>query len=254
MSNGNRHKACFHGDEKMKIPYFLTSDESSGDSSVVLSALGSSRVSMTNDNFGQIYLDFLGAKATSKAFLIEIENSYQNRKLSNRAIHANTILGENGRPFQIPKPIIIGKNHALFLTLTDLSGSTNTIRFFLQGEKNDIQPKEEKEYSFFYTTDASVSLSSLGTATEYISIDYGDFLISKLLVYSDGIFKFKISDARNGLRWSNGWIHSYALGYSEYNNLFSGKKIEKNSKLKIEFEDLSSSTNNIYFTLCGVNL
>lgn len=238
----------------MKMPYFLTTDENSGDSSVILSALGSSRIAMTNDNFGEVYVEYLGAKATSKDFLIEIENSYHNRKLSNRAIYANTILGESGRPFQTPKPIVIGKNHALFLTLTDLSNAENTIRLFFQGEKSDSQVKIEKEQTFFYTTDSSISLLSGGSATEYISIDYGDFVISKILAHSDGAFKFKISDTRNGLRWSNGWVHSASLGYSEYNNLFAGKKIEKNSKVKIEVVDLSSSVNNIYFTLCGVNL
>jgi len=237
-----------------EIPYILTVDESNNDSIVTLSALGSSRPAFTNGNFGFIEIESLGVKATSKEFIVELESSSINRKLSNRAIHANTIFGASGKFLMLPKKIVLEKNHALFLNVSDLSDSINYLRFFFHGKKiSDNKKYDSNEYTFFYTTDSNIELSANEEKTEYITFDYGNFILHNLHCYSDGAFKFKISNTRDGLAWSNGWIHSDSLSSAEYNRIFEKAKIEKNSKLKIEIVDLSSAANRIFFTLIGIN-
>lgn len=237
-----------------EIPYIFTVDESNNDSLVTLSALGSSRPAFTNGNFGAIEIESLGVKATSKEFMVDIEHSSINRKLSNRAIHAKTIFGASGKFFMLPKKIVIEKNHALFMNVIDLSDAINYLRFFLAGKKvSDPKKYDSKEYTFFYTTDSNIELSADEVKAEYITFDYGNFILHNIHCYSDGPFKFKVSNTRDGLAWSNGWIHSDALSDAEYNRIFEKIKIEKNSKLKIDIVDLSSATNRIFFTLVGIN-
>ncbi len=237
------------------LPYFLTIDESSGDSLLTLSANATTRVSLSNDDLARMVIESFGCKATSKEFLLEIDDPGRGRRLCNAGIHAQTIFGGAGRFFMLPKPHEINKSSTIFLIPTDLSGAENQIRFFLQGKKiiGEKEKPKEKEYSFFYTTDSTITLSSGAEGAEYITFSYGNFVLSQILAYSDGAFKFRISDTNNGLRWSNGWIHSDALGSAEYNRIFDKIPIAKNTKLKIEVVDLSSAENRIFFTLAGLN-
>lgn len=241
---------------KDTTPYIVTIDENNGDAVISLSGNASNKYSMTNGQDGIIVITHVGAIATSMNFLITINDAKRSRDLSNGPIHANTILGNEGRLFKLSQPIILDKNQTLFCTITDLSGSSNTIRLFFIGTKFYREVgTNQNTFPCFFTTDSSIQLSSGSSGIYYVTLSRGkNFLLDRILAYCSGVFKFRITDLRRGLMWGSSWISSEALASAQYNETLGKWFLYDNSKLKIEVMDLSNATNNIYFTFAGVEL
>ena len=245
-------------------PYIWTTEESSGDSVVTVSANSSNGRPMENDKSGLLDIRRFCAVATSHNFLIDILNNATGEKLSNQPIHASNILGKNGRDFDLPCPLYIEPTQSLFLTLYNLSDDENSIRLAFSGFKMYCQdamqevlrrnPEARIARPFFFTTDSEIELSSGETKNGYITTSASaDFFLKNILSYSTGNYKFKIYDLYNGQSWTSGYIHSSMLGSAEYNKIIEPQLLQRKARLRIEFVDLSSATNKIYFTLAGIN-
>lgn len=240
-------------------PFFLTIDEFSGDSVITCPANQTVRYGMTNNASGIISLTKLAATATADNYLVSLLDNRKSLELCNQPIHSRCLFGINGRPLSLPFPIYLDLNQTLFLTINDLSGAPNIIRFSFQEEKvyNKDFPHTiiEKNYTYFYTTDKSMNLPA-GT-TEIIGyIKFkgdADFILKRIFSYSTGIYKFKVTDTGTGKAWQNGWIHSSMLGNAQYFKDFKAQIIERQSKLRIQFINLSGAPNSVYFTLVGIN-
>lgn len=146
----------------------------------------------------------------------------------------------------------------------DLSGNENQIRLAFSGFKMYAQdamqdilrrnPCARAARPFFYTTDSSIELGSGETKNGYITTSSSaDFFLTGLLSHSTGNYKFKIYDLYNGQSWTSGYIHSSMIGSAEYNKIIEPQLLNRKARLRIEFVDLSSATNKIYFTLAGIN-
>jgi hypothetical protein len=249
---------------KMSSLYFLTIDESAGDSLVTIPANSTVNAQMSTDNSGAIDIRHLSSVATSDQYLVSIQESGRKRDFMNQPIHAKCLFGKSGRFLELPFPIFLGQSHALFFSFTDLSGFTNYIRPAFAGARyhfaqafdklHEQYPDAKKASPYFYTTNSPVSLSGSGSATAYITfLGIADFVIHNPLVYSTGAFKVKIYDALNSRSMTSGYIHSDNFGNAEYNKVFAGTVIQRSTTLRFDFVDLSTSTNNIYFSFSGIN-
>jgi len=245
-------------------PYILTIDESSGASYVLLGADSSQRISMSNDDSGVVIANTLLTTATSRDFTCYFFDTRRQQYLSNRAIHSETILGIEGRGFELPYPIIIDRRSDLLVTLADLSGAGNTVRLFFNGTKhysNEIRKAidslsfvNDKCMPYFYTTDSAVTMLASTSATGYITMNSDfDFYVHRITSKSTGVYKLKISDSRTNRPWGNGVYHSSCIGNAEYNYDFKmPQKLPRNCQLKLDFTDLSTALNSVYITLTGV--
>lgn len=243
-------------------PFYFGFDESGSDSVVTLSANSSQNRFMSSDQSGMIDVRTISAVATSFEFTAKITDTKINFELSNRPLHAKTLFGTQGRPFRLPYPIVLPKTQNLNFLLTDLSGSSNSIRLTCHGFKyyfdaeNVIYrrlPLHSIVSSFFYTTDTDVSLAGSASDVNYIKIETHDFLAYGITAYSTGAFLLKISDVNLGRAFQNGYIHSSHLGIAEYqNNWDQPILIKKKTQLRFDFTNLTGSTNNIYLNLFGV--
>jgi len=216
------------------------------------------------DRSGTVDIRFFSSVATSDQYLITIQESANRREMMNQPIHARSLFGKNGRYLELPFPLFLGESLAFFFTITDLSGSTNYIRPAFVGTKYHFEGALDRLYAqypdskiaspFFYTTNSPVSLAGSGSATAYITIlSSADFVLSSIIPYSTGAYKVKIYDALTSRAITSGYIHSDNFGIAEYQRIFSGTVIQSGTTIRLDFVDLSTSTNNIYFTLAGVN-
>lgn len=245
-------------------PFNFGFDESANDSVVNLTAFGGSTRTMSNDESGVIDIRTLSSVATSFEYTVNIKCSRMSDNLNNKALHAKTIFGTQGRPFRLPYPIVLPRTQSLIFSLSDLSGSSNDVRLTCQGFKYYFDaekliyanlPLHTKVSSFFYTTDVPVTLASLASDVAYIKLDSHDFIIYGITAHSTGAFLYKMSDVNLGRAFQNGYVHSSHLGTAEYQNNWEQRiLIKKNTQLKFDLKNLTSSNNNIYLTLFGVTI
>ena len=249
-------------------PWIQTIDESGGTSAITISANSTVQYQMSNSGLnGVVDLRKLLAKATSVEYQVGIYDTYRNMELSNRNIHSKCLFGGAGRAYDLAYPIILAPSTSLILSLTDLSGASNTLYLYAFGQKylfesprkiiDSLSPLNSEVIPYFYTTDAALELPAATTEQyAYISIlSNHDFFCHEILSHSEGDYLFKITDVGFGgdNGWQNGWIHSGVLGNSEYHFKENPFLIRKNSKLKISVSNLSGATNKVYMTLAGVS-
>lgn len=248
--------------DKNILPFILCPNESSGDNVLSVSANSSLRWPFSNDQSGLIEIRTLSMLATSENFLVEIIENGRNSSCSNRAVHAKTIFGTFGKPFKLPCPILLPKLQTIQSELTDLSGNENDIRLAFGGYKwfsvdlRDYYASakfNDSQRFYCFTTDSTVSLGGEGEDQNFISIENGDFICFGINVYSQGNFTYRIYDVNMGRGWQNGYVPKNAFGSAEYQNEFINPiLLKKKTKLRIEFVNLESSTNNIYITFYGI--
>lgn len=254
------------------VPHYLTLDneQSTGVPAVAVSANSTERRVMSNDVSGYIAVDKLMAKATSDSYLVQLYDPNFHRNLSNSALHAETFLGNGDYPFKLPYPLILDHSQQVEPEITDLSGSTNTIEFAFSGHRffwdvhqrylDKINKDFDRNYinarPFFYTTTADIQLTGNGTGKGLIKIlDDADFLLHRITVKSDGIFRVRPVYNKTFEAWSNADIHSDNFGGNNLNywDFEQPMLIERKKEVELNFTDLSGSTNNIYVTLTGVH-
>lgn len=265
-------------DEKRKIylpnpvlvhttPYWLTfTEDAAGSNAAIVPANSTLQRNMNNDKTALVDLRSLMGVATSNNYIVRIyDNEYQ-RDLSNRPLHANTIIGVSTFPNQNPIPFLLSRTQSLFFFLTDLSGAQNTIRLTWQSMRYYFNIEEKileslsqaSEFSrlYYYTTDQDVTLP-VGTTVQQESISIiseADFMLHRITSEQTGDFLIRITDAATGCRYMNGWIHSSTFSGNAQNYYdIEPMLLQRKSILSIELINLDVVPNTIYLTLNGAN-
>jgi len=248
-------------------PYDLTWDEQAGDSVVSVPAAGTARRNMSNDKAGAIDLRRLKGIATSQDYTLFIfDNEYQ-RYMSNRPIHSRLIVGNGQRPFELPIPMLLHETQSLVVDLADLSGAPNDVRLAFEGQRyyfdarsliDELSPASRMARPFFYTTDSGITIGA-GVGTEVVAyitfISDADFYLRRMLTYSTGAYKVRVSNVGTGFELMNGWIHSGMIGgNAEYYRDFEPQIFQRKTQFKLRFQNLTGSSNTVYFALAGFNI
>ena len=203
------------------------------------------------------------------------------RYLMNREIHIDTIVsgisGNGGqRPFIWPESYFMNvedAGRALVVQFRDLSGSTNNVRFMLEGRRfytKEAPPevyqkmyeyfgRKERTNVYFLTTDQAVTLpaSSTTVTNGYCRVtDEADFEIYKICAVSQGPFEYTLRDTSSGRILSNDYTsNTMRTGNAEYPFIFPEPiLIERNYQLQFDFRNLSGASNAVYITLIGRRL
>lgn len=248
------------------IPYKLTFDEQSGDSTAVIPLNGTINRSMTNDKSGVISVLNLLGSATSSSYLVNIYDQQFQQYLANRALHAETIIGTAEYPYELPEELYIGRTQQLRVELTDLSGALNTIRFSFEGRKyyfaiedivfNRMSSANTISRPYFYTTDNDVALTA-GTdiQTAYTTmVANADFMLYKTTIKTSGLCRIKITNMNTGYAYSNSWVLSTLFaGSSLHHEVLEPMLFQRKTQLRFDFINMSGAPNNVYITMAGMN-
>ena len=247
-------------------------------------------IPMTVDGKGHFEIfDAFFTSQRSEGFTVELfdpGNLGSDRPmLMNREVHVATIASGNGttlpltgalpatsspgRPFRWPQ--------AFFLNVTDgggtimarfrnLSSSSNIIRFVLSGRRwyhlkapwpvanrmEEIFREHARTFPYFFTTDAFVSLSALGTSTPIIR--FGDDAYvewMKGMSFSTGRYTARISETTTRKRLMELAVRDdLCFGTGELPMLnWEAMLFEPNYQLSFELTDLSNAVNTVWITL-----
>ncbi len=240
----------------------------------------SAPITMPVDTQGHFEAFYAVADRTGAA-TITIFDPGTSRYLMNREIHIDTIvsgLSGNGgqRPFIWPESYFMNvedAGRALVVQFRDLSGSTNNIRFMLEGRRfytKEAPPevyqkmyeyfgRKERTNVYFMTTDQAVTLpaSSTTVTNGYCRVtDEADFEIYKICCVSQGPFEYTLRDTSSGRILSNDYTsNTMRTGNAEYPYILPEPiLIERNYQLQFDFRNLSGASNAVYMTLVGRRL
>jgi len=213
-------------------------------------------------------------------FLLEFFDPGSQRRLQNRPIVSDAIVGNAQRQFRLPEPYFFNIGDAqrqLKCYLRDLSGAENTVRLNLIGRRiyhkeapPDIALDLEKifgfgsrTYSYFLApnetkSDGTVTpISANGTGSFTFESDASaDTEIQKLMVNTTGAFSFTLRERAtnrllmpNPVHVDNGW------GNSEFPFFFADTYLlERQKQVIMDVVDLSGSENHIYPVMAGRRL
>jgi len=159
-------------------------------SSVSLSANGAGSIVITTPS----RFDFLVTKISGRStgtYLLSFLGTGKSELLNNKPLHNSTIIGTGNLPYPLPCPILLHRSGSFVIDVSDLSGAANTIAIQLHGiaiyKESDTKTIAQKYLGmipYFYTTDATFTLTA-SDATKNISISNSfDFLITQL-TYTD---------------------------------------------------------------------
>lgn len=224
----------------------------------------------------------IAVQATSLDFTLEF--FYRRRNLQNYPIHARSVLGG-----EIPQATNIGYGSSLLVEtlwlepqetlgvkFTDLSGSSNTIRFvahgrlYLRDEIDAISPGLKEYISgkqrgnnvtqpFWYAaadpTTGAVPWAIASQATENQTLHIGEdgsFELRKITGISTGDYTIQFTHP-SGRQLSNQPIHNeVTVGRAPFPFFFREPLfLKRGTNLQIQITDLSVATNNVYLTLAG---
>lgn len=205
-------------------------------------------------------------------FLLEFFDPGTSRRLQNRPIHSDCIVGVAARQFRLPEPYFFNvgdSQRQLKCTLRDLSGAENTVRLNLIGRR--IYHKEappdialdlqrifgqgSRTYAYFLVpnetrNDGTVTpVSANGTASFTFESDASaDTEAQKLMVASTGAFSFTLRERDtnrllmpNAVHSQNGW------GNAEFPFFWADTfLIERQKQIIMDVTDLSGAENYIY--------
>lgn len=205
-------------------------------------------------------------------FVLEFFDPGTQRRLQNRPIHSDCIVGVAQRQFRLPEPYFFNIGDAqrqLKCYLRDLSGATNTVRLNLIGRR--IYHKEappdvaldlerifgygSRTYSYFLVpnetaNDGTVTpVAGNGSASFTFESDASaDTEVQKLMVSSTGAFTFTLRErATNRLLMPNAVHSQNGWGNAEFPFFHADTYLlERQKQIIMDVVDLSGSDNYIY--------
>jgi len=214
------------------------------------------------------------------AFVIEFFDPGSQRRLQNRPINSDTIVGNAQRQFRLPEPYFFNIGDAqrqLKCYLRDLSGAENTVRLNLVGRR--IYHKEappdvaldlermfgfgSRTYSYFLTPNETrmegtvTPVTGNGTRSFTFESDASaDTEIQKLMMSATGAFTFTLRErATNRLLMPNPVHSQNGWGDAEFPFIFPDTYLlERQKQVIMDVVDLSGSTNYIYPVMAGRRL
>jgi len=214
------------------------------------------------------------------AFMLEFFDPGSQRRLQNRPINSDCIVGSAQRQFRLPEPYFFNIGDAqrqLKCYLRDLSGAENTVRLNLIGRRiyhkeapPDVALDLEKTfgfgsrtYSYFLVpnetkSDGTVTaVTGNGTSSFTFESDASaDTEVQKLMVSSTGAFTFTLRErATNRLLMPNAVHKDNGFGYAEFPFIFPDTYLlERQKQVIMDVTDLSGSSNFIYPVMAGRRL
>lgn len=247
-------------------------------------------VPMTVDGKGHFEIfDAFFTSQRSEGFTVELFDpgnlGSERPLLMNREVHVATIASGNGttlpltgalpvtsspgRPFRWPQAFFLNVADGagtIMARFRNLSSSSNIIRFVLSGRRwyhlqapwpvanrmEEIFREHARTFPYFFTTDAYVSLSALGTASPVIR--FGDDAYvewAKGMSISTGNYTARIVETTTGKRLMEQPVRNdLCFGTAELPMLnWEEMLFEPNYKLTLELTDLSNGTNVVWITL-----
>lgn len=247
-------------------------------------------VTMNVDGKGHFEIfDAFFASQRSEGFTVELFDpgsiGEERPLLMNREVHVATIasgLGVTlplsgsfsaasspGRPFRWPQAFflnVIEGGGTIMARFRNLSSSSNQIRFVLSGRRwyhlkapwpianrmEEIFREHARTFPYFFTTDAYVSLSALGTGSP--TVRFGDDAYvewAKGMAVSTGNFTVRIVETATKKRLMEQPVRNdLCFGTGEFPMLnWEEMLFEPNYQLTFELTDLSNDTNVIWLTL-----
>jgi hypothetical protein len=208
------------------------------------------------------------------AYSLEFFDQGRQRRLQNRPVHSQTVVGTSARPFRMPIPYRLNVGDAervIRCTIRNLTGTTNTVRLAIYGRRwyhreappdiaRDIQQKMgegERTLDYFLTPNETgldgtvTAVAGGGTATFTLeSDDDAETLIHKIMFASTGVFQYRIRERATNRYISNTVLHNLlGWGNAEFPFVFADTYLlERKKQLLVEVTDLSLSSNSIYLT------
>ncbi len=205
--------------------------------------------------------------------------------LMNREVHVSTIASGGavtlplsgtltaasaaGRPFKWPQSFflnVVEGGGTIMVRFRNLSSSSNVIRFSLVGRRwyqlkapwpianrmSEIFRQHARTFPYFFTTDAFVRLTALGTAS--FNMRFGDDAYvewAKGMSFSTGRYTVRISETASGKRLMEvPCIDTLVFGPGQLPMLnWEEMLFEPNFQLNFELTDLSGETNDVWITL-----
>jgi hypothetical protein len=251
------------------LPYNLVLDPLNNDSVATVSANGTLDRKMTIDEAGPLLVTNLKAFATSNDYLINIFDTEYGRYLSNRQIHARTIMGNGDFPFFLPIPLIMSRTQSIVNTFTDLSGLPNAIRPAYEGYRlyfkaesvffNNMGEANKIGRPYFFTSDTSLSLLVTPNIQSFIvtALSEADFSLYRITKHNiaGGTFLIRIFDTLNMQPWTNGFVHSSLIGGTglNYSTMKPQPVLQRKTKLQLDIINLAAFPHEIFITFSGVN-
>jgi hypothetical protein len=198
------------------------------------------------------------------------------RDLMNRPIHIRNLAGTAQLPFRMLEPYFMRSGSSLTLDFTKNSGGAVWFRFYFGGAryyawapgmqsgdaekvKSAIRKRLNRQNyitPYWLTIDESDSLVLAGnaSATRYAKNgEDGHFEAFAMMAVSTGAFSLQISEVITKQTIANGYFNSEnGIGTAKLPFFFSAPlMIPGGMRLRLDFTDLSSSSNTIYFAFYG---
>jgi len=206
--------------------------------------------------------------ATDNRIYINLVNENTGEFYNNVALKLNTISADHKstgsiiffKPFTLPEPIFIKEGSIFTVQCADFSGSQNSIRLALHG--NRIRKGDApwaKRWSRVKSYAYSVNIALQPNQTAYVTIPIeleAHFLLQRISGTFDREFFILIKDSLEDKHWMNTYVHSNnIIGSSMFpNSLIYPKFIPKGGNISLEVQDLSGLSNNISITFSGLRL
>lgn len=258
-----------------EIPYFLLTDSPNN---IVTIPANSQRgpVSMTISQDGPAEIVSFACQAAGAALILpEIDDGSNVFALANVPIHIGCIVGSGIAPYILPQSLNIDELRKLRITLTDISGASNAVRFVAQCYRPCVavpDPKMEKARTrlsprqfltapYFYAPSAGRIALTAGSSSE-VSIDLDKerhFRLMQLSSVSTGNYTV---DVLNGMTGESLLDAPQAQHYQIPNTMLfgnnnyplkfdRGRMFQKGQKLIVRVTDTSAAPNNIYLAFAG---
>jgi len=164
-------------------------------------------------------------------------------------------------PFTLPRPVLIRAATTYTASLSDFSGSANSLRMALHGAK--LRPGKapwdepwRARPEFDYTTGLlTVAANQTSSVNISINID-AHFLIHKVTATRAGAALITIKDGATDRQWMNTAVHiDNFAGNAHFPNIFPAPRfIFKGSVINITVQDLSGASNGIRINFHGEKL
>ncbi len=221
----------------------------------------------------QGHFDWSGIVGVSTgAYVLEFFDPGSQRRLQNRPMHSQCVVGVGQRQFYLPEPYFFNIGDAqrqLKCYLRDISGSENTVRLNLVGRRiyhkeapPDVALDLERTFGFGSRTYSYFLVPNEtkidGTVTPVVGNGTGSFTfesdasadteVKKLMLKSTGAFSYTLRErATNRLLMPNAVHSQNGWGNAEF-PFFPADTylLERQKQVIMEVTDLSGSTNYIY--------
>lgn len=214
-------------------------------------------------------------------YTMEFFDGGTQRRLQNKPVHSETIVGSAVRPFRMPEPYFMnvgdGQREISVTVRNVLYGSTNRIRLVLYGRRfyhKEAPPIIAREIAEKFTDgwrtnsyflvpketkgDGTIDpIPANGTVTYTFDMDKSaDTDLQKLMFKSGGDFLFQLRERATNRALMNGNVLSrMGWGNAEFPFMLADTLlIERNKQLLMEITDVSGRDNTVYCTIAGRRL